>query len=498
VTVKQQTKNRNYMNTNHANSIANSSTVGHATIEPSSPAIPHPESLHDSTIPPSGVVPTREEPAPDQSRSAPAPLRFPVVEPWPEPVDGKTLLDLLAQIFARFVILPKWAAETLALWTLHTYAFQLREVSTYLGIESPLKRCGKTTLLELLSELAHRAVASANISPPAFFRVIEEFCPTLLIDEADTFLPGNEQLKGILNSGYKRKNAFVLRAANQYPASSIQHPSSPSHQSDNPTIHDSAFGAVLRFSCWCPKAISTIGRLPDVLADRCIIIRMQRKTIEEQCEPSRNLDAEPFRRQCKRFVLDHAPRIAAAQPQRPELLNDRAADIWEPLFALADLAGGDWPQKARQAAIGLSAATQEINPISTLLLDLFVIFTLAPENRLFTRDLVYRLNARSADRPWAESLHGKPVTDLWLAKQLRPYGIKSRTIWIGDEHAKGFLEEDLQDTMRRYVSRSDLDALKAEWAAQRRPVLHSAPDEGRPKTKNREPNVEKAAEPRTS
>src|SRR5437773_50973 len=132
-------------------------------------------------------------------------LNLPAVIPWPEPVDGKLLLDILAAIFTRFVILPKWAAETLALWTLHTYAFQLRDVSTYLGIESPLKRCGKTTLLQLLNELAHRAIASANISPPAFFRVIEELSPTLLIDEADTFLPGNEQLRGILNSGYSQK-----------------------------------------------------------------------------------------------------------------------------------------------------------------------------------------------------------------------------------------------------------------------------------------------------
>src|SRR5882672_3594567 len=110
------------------------------------------------------------------------------VVPWPEPVDGNILLQELTRMLSRFVIPPAWAPETLALWTLHTYAFELRDVTAYLGIESPEKRCGKTTLLGVLSELVNRPVVAANISPPAFFRLIEETHPTLLIDEADTFL----------------------------------------------------------------------------------------------------------------------------------------------------------------------------------------------------------------------------------------------------------------------------------------------------------------------
>ena len=388
--------------------------------------------------------------APDAPRShAPSPstpLHIRDVEPWPEPVEGKALLDDLAQTFTRFVILPKWAAEALALWTLHTYGFQLRDVSTYIGIESPLKRCGKTTLLELLGELACRAVSSANISPPAFFRVIEEFCPTLLIDEADTFLPGNDQLKGIFNSGYKKKNSFVLRANSSGPLA------------DTEQNGDSS--GISMFSSWCPKAIATIGRLPDVLADRCILIRMQRKTNQEECDRLRNLTAEPLRRKCKRFVMDHEREIAVAQPEAPEELNDRATDIWEPLIALADLAGGDWPQKARQAAVGLSASAQESNPISSLLLDIFILFMAKNEKRLFTRTILNYLNARLADRPWGEGRNGKPVHDQWLANQLRPYGIKSRTIWIGEEHARGYMEEDFEDTCRRYVVKGDYEALK--------------------------------------
>src|SRR5688572_2147539 len=115
-------------------------------------------------------------------------LEFPEVEPWMEAVDGAALLDEIRTVLKRFTVLPQWGAEALALWVLHTYAFHLRDVTTYIGISSPEKRCGKTTLLTVLSELANRAVVAANISPPALFRVIAETRPTLLIDEADTFL----------------------------------------------------------------------------------------------------------------------------------------------------------------------------------------------------------------------------------------------------------------------------------------------------------------------
>jgi len=263
--------------------------------------------------------------------------------PWPEPVDGKLLLEELARLLRRFLVLPKWGAETLALRTLHSYAFQLRNVSTYLGIESPEKQCGKTTLLTVLSELVHRPEVAANISSPAFFRVIEETQPTLLIDEADTFLQGNDQLRGILNSGYSRKTAYVVRVASQ--ESEAKDPSS-----------DTKGSRLVRFSCWCPKAIAAIGRLPETLADRCIVIRMQRKTATEQCERLRNLDATVLRQQCARFVLDHAQNIAEAQPKIPSDLPDRAADIWEPLLApggrqLAGLgsAGGDGANLQRPA-----------------------------------------------------------------------------------------------------------------------------------------------------
>jgi hypothetical protein len=236
-------------------------------------------------------------------------LDLPPVEPCAEAVDGAALLDQLRDIFLRYVVLPKWSAETLALWTLHTYAFHYRDVSTYIGLESPEKRCGKTTLLTVLSELVSRPVVAANISSPALFRVIEEVRPTLLIDEADTFLQGNDELRGILNSGYTRKTAYVVRVANKASEKTADAGVSAATTS-GPT-------RLARFSCWCPKIMAAIGQLPETLSDRCIVLKMQRKTPKETCERLKQLDGLPLRQQCVRFVQDHAEAIAAARPSMP-------------------------------------------------------------------------------------------------------------------------------------------------------------------------------------
>src|ERR1043166_2671383 len=195
---------------------------------------------------------------------------------------GAKLLDELAEVLRRFVVLPKWGAETLALWVLHTYAFEWREVSTYIGIESPEKRCGKTTLLEVLSRLVNRPVVAANVSPSAFFRVIEETRPTLLIDEGDTFLQGNDELRGVLNTGYRRDTGYVLRVASDGCRVSSDSGRQGIHgyieteasQSAKCGVQSGEFGVVrsadrggargrgglggsglVMYSCWCPKAI---------------------------------------------------------------------------------------------------------------------------------------------------------------------------------------------------------------------------------------------------
>jgi putative DNA primase/helicase len=373
-----------------------------------------------------------------------AALELEETEPWAEAVAGGELLDELEGVLRRFVVLPRWGAEALALWVVHTYAFELGDVCAYVGIESPEKRCGKTTLLGVLSELAHRPVMASNISPSAFFRVIEEAKPTLMIDEADTFLRGNDELRGILNSGYSRRTAYVLRVSSEGAA-----------RGDGEEEAKGAGGRgtrtrLVRYSTWCPKVMAAIGGLPETLADRCIVIRMERKTAGEECEALRGFEGGRLRRQCARFVRDRGAEMAKARPARPGVLNDRAADIWGPLLAVADLAGGGWPEKAREAAAGLTALGQESNPIGMLLLHIMIAFARTESDRKFSRELVAELNALRG-KAWSELGEGKPVTEMWVARQLRPYGIRPKTIWVGEAHAKGYLKEDFTEALRRYV-----------------------------------------------
>jgi hypothetical protein len=194
---------------------------------------------------------------------------FCALEPWAEAVNGAELLDAVLGELRRFVVLGDWIGETFALWILHTHAYRLREVTTYMGIESPEKECGKSTLLTALSRMVDRPAVSANISSSAFFRAIEELQPTLLIDEADTNLRGKDDLTGILNAGYTKSTAFVWRMS--YDVGTGEQEKLGKTDSVVP-------GRVARYSCWCPKAIAGIGRLPATLASRCIVVQMHRKT----------------------------------------------------------------------------------------------------------------------------------------------------------------------------------------------------------------------------
>ncbi len=238
---------------------------------------------------------------------------------------------------------------------------------------------------------------------------------------------------------------------------------------------------ILRFSCWCPKLIARIGALPTTLADRCIVFRLHRKTAEEKCGRLRRFDPGDLKSNCLRFVLDHADQIAAAEPDIPSELNDRAADIWEPLFVIADLAGGRWPQLARDAAIGIAAAATDSNPMAVLLFDMFMLFSLAKTDRMFSSEIVERLNAYPG-RPWKDLLRGKPIDERWLARQLNPYGIRPRNLRIDGTQAKGYYQDDMIESVRRYVSKSEARVLIDELKPASEEAALAEPPDGQTRT----------------
>ena len=349
-------------------------------------------------------------------------------EPADVPVDGAELLDSIVHLLERFIVLPREAAVAIALWIVHTYLMGIWWLSPILMVNSPTKRCGKTNLLKLVARLVRRGLSASNISTAALFRTIEAYRPTLLLDEAETFLKDNEDLRGIVDAGHERETASVIRTVGD------QH---------EPRV----------FSTWCAKFLSLIGKLPDTLMDRSIIVAMRRKTKSEHVERLRGdrlCDlCLPLKRQLVRWAADHADELRDADPDVPAVLNDRAADNWRPLLAIADAVGGDWPQCARDAAVTLSGDDPEEDTTSIQLL-WHIHEVLADRDVCASSELVRELSSRE-DWPWATfGRSGKGLTANALARLLKPFGVRPDDLKIEGRTKKGYRKDWFEDAWTRY------------------------------------------------
>jgi len=331
-------------------------------------------------------------------------------------VDGAVLLDEISALFRRYIVLPPGADVALALWVLHAWTHDTCEISPILCVQSPTKRCGKTNVLTLLFYATPRSDLAANISTASIFRYIESVRPTLLIDEADSFLAQNEEMRGVLNSGHTKAGATVIRM-----------------------VEEGGKHEVKRFSTWAPKAIALIKGLPDTLADRSVIVHLMRKppgSIVQRLRKRDCVEFETLRGRAARWAQDHSNELVDADPDVPEALHDRAADNWRPLLAIADLVGGHWPQLARQAACALTGAEQDGAVNVTLLSDIKTAFGDAEVIR--SADLVAKLTA-DPESPWAEYSRGKPLTQRQLARLLRDFKIITEEVHpLGLSHGKGY------------------------------------------------------------
>src|SRR5258708_5724878 len=154
------------------------------------------------------IVAAKRGKAPDAGKQG-RPLEFPEPEPWPTPVKGVVLLNELITVIRRYVVMPDHALDAVALWVIHTYLIDFFEITPRLAMTSPEKRCGKTTLRDVLSRLVFRPLPTENATGSAIFRIIDLARPTLLIDEADTFFREKDELRGILNSGHRRGGSVI-------------------------------------------------------------------------------------------------------------------------------------------------------------------------------------------------------------------------------------------------------------------------------------------------
>jgi putative DNA primase/helicase len=338
-----------------------------------------------------------------------------------------------------FIIIDDEQAIAVTLWIAFTWFIDEVEVAPLAIINAPEKACGKSQLLDLIGRMSARPLAAANTSTACLFRVCELHKPTLLIDEADTFIRDNQELKGLINAGHTRSNAFVLRVVG-----------------DN---HEPK-----KFSVWGAKALAGIAlekHLPDATMSRGIVINMRRKMANESVTRLRHAECGLFESICSklsRFADDYSQQVRLARPVLPAALSDRAQDNWEPLLAIAGCAGDAWLKRGTAAALTLSSASEESISIGNeLLLDIQHVFATLHADKISTADLISKLAAEDSDSPWATYNRGNSISPRQLAKLLATYGIKSKTVRMKfNSTPKGYDTSQFIDVFARYLSPSEI------------------------------------------
>lgn len=355
-------------------------------------------------------------------------------------IDGAALLDSVHALLGRFVAYPSDHAHVAhALWIAHAHMMDAWESTPRIAFLSPEPGSGKTRALEITETTVPRPVEAINATPAYLFRKVSDpdGAPTILYDEIDTLFgpkaKDNEEIRGILNAGHRR-GAMAGRCVVR--------------------------GKVIEteeLPAYCAVALAGLGNLPDTLLSRSVVIRMRRRAPTENVEPYRRrihgVEGNALRDQLEAWALQH-PDIGNAWPAMPAGIEDRDADVWEALLAVADAAGGDWPTRARVSAVSLVAESKRSTPSLgiRLLSDLRLVF--GERELMATGDVVSALLALD-ESPWAD-MRGNPIDARRLARYLHPYGVKSKTIRTNNGTAKGYTREDLFDPWARYLPGPDV------------------------------------------
>jgi hypothetical protein len=349
--------------------------------------------------------------------------------------DGGELLNSVVAFIRRFVSLSESQLSAVALWVAHTHAIEAAQVTPYLNISSAEKQCGKTRLLEVLNLLVASPWMTGRASAAVLVRKIDAQSPTLLLDESDAAFKGDlqytETLRGVLNSGHSRGGKVSLCVG----------------KGKEIEFRD--------FHVFCPKAIAGIGGLPDTVADRSIPIRMKRRAPGEPVERFRarlvSRDAVDIQRQLGEWAARNVKQLPDAEPRLPEMLSDRQQDGVEPLLGIADVAGEEWPERGRKALLEIlrGEAAEDDSIGVRLLRDIHSVFD-APE-KMSTTDLLAALCDTNPE--WLEFAHGKPLSAANLARLLKRYEIRPRTIRLADVTTKGYDRDWFNDAWARYLPR---------------------------------------------
>jgi Protein of unknown function (DUF3631) len=339
------------------------------------------------------------------------------------------ILDEVRSAIAKYCILPDDESyDAVALWIAASHAQPAWETATRLCIKAPAKQCGKSRLLDMVDAMCWSPQMAASMSPAALIASIDDDePPTILMDEVDTIFTGagsNESFGGLLNAGHQRGRPYVRVRAG--------------HKVSQPTF--------------AMAALAGIGNMPDTIEDRAVIINMRRRGPGELVSPyRRKRDEGPLRNlgfHLQAWVRDGLEWLKTHEPVNP--LEDRPADNWEPLLAVADLAGGTWPERARKAAVQLDKAAAETRTATTaekLLSDLRAVFTTLKalgESKIPSEELCEALKRTDREK-WED------VEPRLLGRMLQPYGIRPKVMRFGDKTLHGYEASMFNDTFARYL-----------------------------------------------
>lgn len=347
--------------------------------------------------------------------------------------------ELVAEVIAfikNYAVVSDSSALATALWIFHTWCYQQFERSPLLLINAPERECGKTQLLKIVKLLSYCSIETANITTASLFRVINEYHPTLLIDEADAFMKGKDEMAGIINSGYE-KGGFVMRM-----------------ESDVKTGEQ----VCCTFQVFGPKALAGIAlerHLPPATMSRGIQIPMKRKTKDDVVQRMRFVDKKKvayLRSGILRFVLENKDVFEKASINLPEALGDREQDSWEPLLMIGYFLGGAWFNMAIDAALTISAETAPPKSSSNQLLEDVREVLQGHQGLYIASAQLLEMLHEHADMDWRSYNHGQPLSSRQLAKFLAPYEIKSKTVRIGPSNTpKGYEIRQFHQAFERYL-----------------------------------------------
>ncbi len=346
-----------------------------------------------------------------------------------------TTLDATVAFLQRYVSFDDDQAVVCALWAAATYVYELFDYAPILHIFSPAMGCGKSVLLKTLETIVSRPLNTPNISEAALFHEVEDNKPTLLLDEVDNLLVDESgPIVGLLNAGWE-KGKPAIRCS------------------------DGGRGKNERYDTFCPKALTGIGKVPKTTADRCLHIRMTRKIKSDETSKFRmrlvKPVSEPLRKQLEAVMIAIAPQLATAEVDFPKEFDGRDEDNTEPLLAIADAAGGEWPEKARDAVVGVCAKEKAIATNEQLLSCVRNVILTKDVSKISTLELLQGLI--DEDGPWAGwwendvkrgSTQGPSNK---LSKILGEFGIKSHNLRFGSDQKKGYLRADFIEPWSRYL-----------------------------------------------